>query len=290
MVKSHLSKRRRAGGQAVLTDYHLHSDFSFDGNQTLSQLCEAAFQRGMQEIAVTEHMDLYYGMPYGQGLAPFSFNAVAAFKALEQMRCCYTGKMEICRGIELGQPMRNPEEAARFLRDWPLDFVIGSVHNMEHDIDVGEYDYAKVDPERFFPHYLDAVLDLAEHYDYDVLGHLTYPARYIEMKTGRQMDFKNWRPQFEAILQAAIRRGRGIELNTSALARGTGRIMPTLEILKLYRTLGGELITLGSDSHVKEQVGTTAHEGQAILREAGFHALAIYKNRKPELVALEESV
>lgn len=260
----------------MLADYHLHSSYSFDGKQTLEELCEAALRQGLDEIAVTEHMDLFRGKPYR-----YILNCEESFRELEKVRKRYQGVLTIRRGIELGQPMRNPEEAEAFLRDWPLDFVIGSLHNMEHDIDVGTYRYDQVDWDVFFPHYLEWLKDLAENYDYDVLGHVTYPMRYLYLQTKRELSPMAWKDAFSEIFRIVIARGKGIELNTSSIARGTGPLMPTEELLVLYRELGGEIITTGSDAHVKEQTGKTARMGQGILRKAGFSYFSTFENRHP---------
>lgn len=259
----------------MLVDYHLHTAHSFDGTQTTDELCQAAIARGIDEIAITEHMDIYRDKPYG-----YILDCGNAFADLDAAIERYKDQLVIRRGIELGQPMRNPAEAERFLSDWPLDFVIGSLHNMEHDVDVGEYDYREVDWDVFFPHYLEALKDFAMNYDYDVLGHITYPMRYLFLQTGKQPPLMRWKSEFAEILKIVIARGKGIELNTSAIARGKGILMPDKELLKFYMELGGKIITLGSDAHVASQTGVTAEIGQKILKEAGFREFATYENRR----------
>lgn len=259
----------------MLVDYHLHTEHSFDGVQTVDELCQAAIDRGVEEIAITEHMDLYRGKPYD-----YILNPEKTFDAISAARDRYQDKLVIRSGIELGQPMRNPAEAERFLNEWKLDFVIGSIHNMENDIDVGEYDYTTVKWDPFFLHYLDMLKDFAENYDYDVLGHVTYPMRYLFLKTQKCPSSMCWKDQYSEIFDIVIGRGKGIELNTSSIARKKGPLMPDKELLKLYHDLGGKIITLGSDAHVKEQTGLTAKIGQDILREIGFKEFSTYKNRK----------
>lgn len=259
----------------MLVDYHLHTNYSFDGVQTLDELCQSAIARNIKEVAVTEHMDIYSGKPYD-----YILDCRNSFKEQTDIAKKYKDKLTIRHGIELGQPMRNPKEAERFLRDWPVDFVIGSVHNMENDIDVGEYDYTKVDWDAFFPHYLECLKDFAANYDYDVLGHVTYPMRYLFLQTGKNPSPMIWEKDFAEIFKIVIECGKGIELNTSSIARGKGMLMPTKELLSLYYNLGGRIITLGSDAHVKEQTGITAQIGQDILREIGFSHYSTFENRK----------
>ena len=38
-------------------DYHLHTNHSMDGRQTMPELCETMLARGVQEIALTEHIE-----------------------------------------------------------------------------------------------------------------------------------------------------------------------------------------------------------------------------------------
>ena len=62
-----------------------------------------------------------------------------------------------------------------------------------------------------------------------------------------------------------------------------GRPVPNIEHLKLYRDMGGELITVGSDSHKGADIGTGIDEALKILKEAGFKYVASYEARKPTL-------
>jgi len=262
----------------MLEDYHLHSSFSFDGEQSMEELCAAAFARGLDAIAVTDHMDIYSCRPYGSIL-----DCPACFAKLRQLQESYAGRMDIAAGIELGQPMRNPQEADAFLGDWPVDFIIGSVHNMEKDVDAGDYDYTALDIREVFSRYLDYLTEYAQHYDYDVLGHVIYPMRYCILQTGQAPDPMDWADRFEELFRIVIARGKGIELNTSSLARHSGILMPDLPLLRLYRSLGGSIITTGSDAHVASQTGTTAADAVSLLKEAGFTHLATYHHRNPIL-------
>ena len=260
----------------MLVDYHLHTNNSFDGKQTIDELCQAAIARGIDEIAITDHMDIFAGKSYG-----FILNCEKTFSDIDLAKDKYRGKLVIRKGIELGQPMRNPAAYEEFIEEWPLDFIIGSVHNMENDIDVGEYNYKEIDFSEFFPRYLDCILDFARNYEFDVLGHVTYPIRYMILQTGKKVDPMEYQDQFIEIFKAAIARGKGIELNTSSIARGVGELMPTIPLLRLYRDMGGEIITVGSDAHVKSQTGITSKTANEILKQVGFRYLTTFENREP---------
>ena len=57
-------------------------------------------------------------------------------------------------------------------------------------------------------------------------------------------------------------------------------------MLKLYRSMGGEIITIGSDAHVPEHIGFHFDEAQELLRSCGFRYFTTYTRRKPEFHSL----
>lgn len=264
-----------------LVDYHMHSKYSFDGECELEDMCNIAIERGLSEIAVTDHMDIFSGKPYTHIM-----NCEELYSDLRKVKEKFAGKLKVIVGAEYGQPQANKDEALKFLADYPLDFVIGSIHNMVDDIDAYDYDYKKTDYHEVFGMYMDWQQELARKYDFDVLGHVTYPSRYVYTQTGVRVDFHEYWEQYIDLFKTVIERGKGIELNMSGIARGYGETMPNMELLKLYRSLGGEIITVGSDAHVLDHIGIVTKEGYEMLKEAGFKYFTVYEERKSKFLPL----
>ncbi|MDD3367457.1 MAG: histidinol-phosphatase HisJ family protein [Lachnospiraceae bacterium] len=258
-----------------LTDFHLHSKYSFDGKEELRTICDQAIAQGMQEIAITDHMDIYSGKPYTCIL-----DAKSLYQELREVKESYRGRLKVMVGAEVGQPQINPEEAEKFMAEYPLDFVIGSVHNVENDADLYYFDFAKMDCNKIYDHYLDWLLELADGYDFDVMGHITYPIRYM-LQRGQKVDMKLFDEKIRDLYQRLISNGKGIELNVSGLYRPGKFAMPTLELLKLYKECGGEILTIGSDAHEKQYVGAPIREGMEIVKAAGFTHINTFSERKP---------
>lgn len=258
-----------------LTDYHLHSEYSFDGHEKLEVICDKAIQMGLQEIAITDHMDLYTDKPY-----EYILDFAKEYPELQSIREKYMDRLKVKIGIELGQPQVNKEEAKRFLQDYNLDFIIGSIHNMENDIDVGDYNFRELDCNKVYRTYLDWLMDLAINYDYDVIGHVTYPLRYMA-KMDIYLDVSIFEDQVRALYEAVIRRGKGIELNASGLYQAIKETMPSFPMIKWYKECGGEIITVGSDSHYAVHIGEPILKGMDLLRAAGFKYITTFENRKP---------
>lgn len=145
---------------------------------------------------------------------------------------------------------------------------------------MSQYDYSKYDCYDLYKNYLQKVKLFAECYDYDTLGHLTYPFRYMYLKNNIRIDINRYKKDFEGIFNIVIKRNRGIEVNTSGI-KSIGDTLPSIEIVSLYKELGGKIITIGSDAHVSEQVGFMVKETAIELKKIGFKCITTYKNRKP---------
>mgnify|MGYP001290410962 FL=1 len=72
--------------------------------------------------------------------------------------------------------------------------------------------------------------------------------------------FQNIKPLIEKVLKTVISDGKGIEVNTSSYRYGLSDTTPSTDILKLYRELGGKIITMGSASHKPEHLGAYIKE------------------------------
>ena len=83
-----------------------------------------------------------------------------------------------------------------------------------------------------------------------------------------------------------INKGKGIEINTSGLRQTYGRTFPDFNYIKLYKDLGGEILTIGSDSHSTYDLARGIPEGIELARFAGFVSTCYFKKRKPYFVNL----
>ena len=81
-------------------------------------------------------------------------------------------------------------------------------------------------------------------------------------------------------LRSVIERGKGIEINTSPLYKGLAEPCPAIEILHWYHELGGEILTIGSDSHAPGRVGAHFDTALEMARAAGFTRVARFERRQ----------
>lgn len=267
-----------------LADYHTHSDSSPDGKETIARLAEAALSRGLDEICVTDHVDTVY---WGSNAPRWDFDWDKSLRELAEARRLYGDRLTIRLGAELGEANMAFDRAEHLLSHAPaLDFVIGSVHMAGKKFGYFDFYYIEKNTETYYhaliDSYLEDVLELAKWGKFSVLGHLTLPLRYINEHHGEHMTFRRHMDRVEEVLRTIIPQGVGIECNTN---RGN-EPLPGEEILRLYRSLGGEIITLGSDAHRPEDVGCFIRQRQELLRTCGFRYFTTFERGRPLFQAL----
>ena len=134
--------------------------------------------------------------------------------------------------------------------------------------------------------YFESVLEsLAAFDNFDVFGHLDYVVRYGPTQD-KNYSYHQYKEIIDEILKVLISKNIGLELNTAGLKYGLSFAHPQVEVLKRYRELGGEIITVGSDGHKPEHLAYDFHKVPDILKEAGFEYYTMFKNRRPEFIKL----
>ena len=273
---------------------HTHSSFSPDAdrNAAVSLMAEQAEKLGLGYITVTDHCDCVFwntgeefDYPDYQQTDSMMFGAgkysIKSIKEINRLKDRYPNLL--C-GTELGEPLQNMDAAEITASMEGLDLVIGSLHMNTGKPDFYWLDYKSMTSDEItllLDDYFDELLEMCRVCDFDILAHLTYPLRYIEGEHGIIVSTERYTEKIAAIFRQLIYRGKGLEINTSGLRQKYGRTFPDRELIKLYYSLGGEIITLGSDAHRLIDIGAGLREGAELAQSAGFRYTAVFKNRKP---------
>ncbi len=254
-------------------DFHIHSRVSFDGHDTGEAMARAAAAAGLKEICFTDHIDYD---PLGQ-LPDMAFDT-AAYGA-EYDGLSLPGLI-IRRGMEFGMTRDNTEQFRQDLQRRPFDFVLGSIHFVDGlDVYFPAFwqDKTVFQAER---RYLEETLACVQvHEDFDVLAHLTYISKPPCHPAPRPLPYREHRQIIDEILRILVRKGKGLELNTSGLDR-CGGFLPTEDIFRRFQELGGRIVTVGSDAHTCSRVGQYSAEACRLLKEI-FGYVCTFENRRP---------
>lgn len=265
-----------------LWDTHMHSQFSGDSSSPLDSMINASIERGLAGICFTDHLDIDY--PDDPDLFLLDLpNYYASVMANQKM---YTGRLPVLFGIELGLQPHLAALHQDILSQYPFDFVIGSSH-VVHGMDpYFPKFYEGRDEKAAYREYFESILEnLDAFHDFDVYGHIDYVVRYGPTKN-ENYDWTEYEEIINEILKKLIQLGKGIEINTGGFKYGLGHPNPTEAIIRRYKELGGEIITLGADAHSTEHVGFDFEKLPHILKNAGFEYYTVFHQRKPEFLKL----
>ncbi len=264
---------------------HAHTDNSFDGRHSTMFMCENAFNKGLRGVAFTDHVEIDYFKD-----KDFGRTAAQSFFEIGKARSAFRGKLIVCAGIELGQPTYDTKTAEELISSRSYDFIIGSIHNLRNMEDFWFLKYEQYDIDgiyRLLREYFDEELLLAQWAGFDTLAHLTYPLRYICGEHNIPVDISVYAEQIDAILETVAKNGKALEINTSGLRQNIHATMPDEEIVRRFKELGGEYITIGSDAHLAEHLGAGINKGMEIAKRCGFRSVTLFQKREPTQIPIE---
>lgn len=241
----------------------------------MTAMCQSALERGITEIAFTEHFD---GHPLD--ICRHYYQPAQYFERLAAARERFAPQgLAIRAGVELGEPHIYHAEQVPVLDQYPYDIVLGSLHWIGND-NVFDRDYFRThDLKSVLEAYFTELEQVVRAGGFDVLAHADVFKRAAFGVYGPQ-DTTNWEDWVRPVWQACIETGIGIEINTAPLRRGVPEVHPGPAMLRWYREMGGEILTLGSDAHQPDHVGWALEDAVDLARAAGFERVAIFEGRQ----------
>jgi histidinol-phosphatase (PHP family) len=263
----------------------VHSKYSCDSKEDIDRICKFAISKGLTGIAITDHVAIWrYGDNFDES------DLVSCKNDIIKLREKYKGKLKILFGMEISEHHYNPSFVDKAFNVGDYDVVLCSLQDDVYiptqnlKLHYNENDFTKYSSEEILQivkRYYEMLKEASKKYDYDILAHLTYPLRYICVRDKIDFNYNLIKEDIVEILKIIIDRNKALELNTSNSQDGF--FMPNESILKLYKEMGGELITLGTDAHVAEKVDNGLKLGKELLKKCGFTKYYYYENRQPKI-------
>ena len=249
-----------------ITDSHVHSIFSEDGENTIKELCEKTIKNNVEVLTFTEHVDFN---PLDPGYKYLKLEKY--LDKVKEVKNKYKGQLKVMSGVEFSEPHIYPEKLAEY-NEHNLDLIIGAIHWIG-DFFVGDEELLeKYSKDEIFLRYYNLVYDSVKQADFDVLAHLDFPKRYLDY------EYKNFHliPQ---ILRMMVDNNIILEINTSTLRKGFSEPMPSKWILSKYREMGGEKVIIGSDAHRVNEIRANFEEVYEIIEDLEL-SLGYFENRE----------
>lgn len=271
----------------IQADMHMHTWFSTDSEACPRDMADEAVRKGLKTICFTDHFDkddLEWGE---EGI----FDMDAYFVEMQKLQEEYAGKLNIRIGIELGLRTYLKDYYEELTKKYPFDFVIGSVHNVPYKKDAeGNILYTDPAAEKLFTDRTDkeayrlmmeTTLENVRTSDcFQTLGHLDYVVRYGKSRE-KEYSYTDYADIIDEILKLLIEKEKGLEVNSAGLKYGLPFAHPHPDVLKHYRELGGEIITIGADAHKPEHIAYDFAKAEEILKSCGFKYYTEFFEQKP---------
>lgn len=268
----------------ILYDNHNHSQFSFDGSRTtVERSAASAKAAGLAGLCFTDHCDFHVPPMKAEyeHLVKEQFDVAVQQAEIDAVSERLPG-IGIFKGIEIGLYRECREQIRRHLALWNFDEVIASVHYIDDtDPFYGGY-YSGKDWRQAYGHYLETIYEeMVWLGDFDIMGHYDYVARYAPYPQTSIL-YSDFSDILDPMLEYLAHEGKAIEINTKTYIDYNGRT-PVLDrnILLRFKELGGEFISLGSDSHDPGRPGADFPYYAELVRSLGFRYLTHFEHRRP---------
>lgn len=264
-------------------DMHIHSTFSWDSEMEVDRIVEMAKENQISFIGLAEHLDFH-----SQHEKSYMFyNYDDCFQKIQSIKKSFP---QISMGIEAGEPYLYKDAYEKYLENKKFDFILGSVHWIDDVSPVEDryfYKYSTV--EDAYKKYFEEEFKLVNYGNFDIVAHLT-----LVHRNGRKFEsgfsYNKYKKEIDDILKIIIKKNIALEINCSGLRMAAGDFIPDEEIIKAYLNLGGNLITVGSDSHRYNQLFYGLNNAYELFNRLKIDEVVIYKERKPIKIKIKEDI
>lgn len=247
-------------------DNHVHTNHSVDANGSVHEFCQRAFEIGLHEITFTNHYEIMPSRKDRMGYFMIGGERVpagpdAVKRTIEELREAgehfFPAGLKVRVGLEVGWDIRLYDRLVKELAEFDLDYVIGSVHDID-DEPILERAYApqffQSRPiEAWIEKYYEKAEEIAESGLFNVIAHLDVYKRYGLAAYGDVLK-DAYKPFLPALFDKMKAHDLALEVNTSGIRHGIGEYYPSVAILNEARRADVFVAGLGSDAHAPDQL------------------------------------
>lgn len=274
----------------MFIDSHNHlTPWSRDAVQSREDLLASAKKNGLFGVGISDHYDIGSYTPDGLewvfDIKDYLKTFVPYKKTLAEAR--KSDELSFSIGIELGYLPEYEDRLKAIMEEKDFDYFIFSLHCIDgacpgddaHNFFTGSL---QEDHERALE---ASIKGLTQFPDVHIFAHFDYTSRYApECKS--KMLYRDFPDHFDRLFSLLIEEGIALEINTGTIdyLRRRGyeglAVFPDEEIIKRFLDLGGELLTISSDTHGPVHHRRPIRETLEFLRSCGVKKLAYFENQK----------
>lgn len=275
-------------------DYHIHPGYSIDAEtSSIADYCYRATATGLKEICFTPHLEVDPVRRHLDGFVRVNGRVCPMedlkwldfyFREIEDARREWAGYgLAVKAGLEVGYDLGLEKTIERVVSGYPFDFVLGSVHCLDH-LAIS----SKRDSRLYFPgkelgrvvtEYFHVLEEAVSTDLFDCVGHIDLYRRYGCLYFGEEI-LQAHESIAPPLFQKIAAKGMGLEVNTSSLRRGHADFHPTRAMVEMALRSGVTIFTVGSDAHRLDELGHGVEAAMKMLGDLGIKP-ATYNLRQP---------
>jgi histidinol-phosphatase (PHP family) len=255
-------------------DYHMHPQAHSVKPYTpklLQPWADSARQRGLKEIAFTDHDRYHEGVNFDE---------------IDKLRAA-NPDVKIRAGIELdNDPETGKAGRAWVEKNWDrLDFVLGSAHYLPPDPEMFDQvtrkdEFARRDLPADCAIYLAELNGMMDRGGIDCLSHLDLIKIHgVWNPEGGLL------PYFQPLLERIHRDNLAIEISTAGWRKPVGEQYPHVDLIRAAQKLGIPF-TLASDAHSHVQLAEYYERLGGLLKELDIREVASYEHHQRTMIPL----
>ena len=263
-----------------MIDTHTHTHFSADGKATATEMAERGKELGLEYMAFTDHFDRdYHYIPRYQHVRQLDIPTYVA--EITAMKEKYPF---LALGLECGYSERAEEDYKKMIPLEDTDYILNSVHTVDGLEGYGpDYFVGKTKEEAFGRDLQKVCESLDAKYHYDGVSHIGYVRKNCPYEDAA-ITMKEYGDVIDEILKKIVAKGKTMEINSNIRSKD---FMPTKEIVRRYRELGGENLTFSSDAHLTKRVAEMYEEGKELAKSCGFRYWTVYRQHRPIKIEID---
>ena len=262
-----------------MVDFHTHTSLCEHATGSAADYVASAVSKGLSVIGISDHAPLPDGLREGVTMRPGDIEGYIS--SVEAARDAFTERIEVRVGFEVDFPLHDTFDR-RYFTDPRIDYLIGSCHYIgTWPMDHPDYkdDYFRRGVDTVYSDYYDSLEACAASGLFNIIGHFD-----LAKKFGYR-PMKDMTKKITAVAKAAARTNTAVEMNTAGLRKPVGEIYPSPEIVKILFDCDVP-VTLGSDAHAPEEVGSDFAKAIELVRDAGYRRIATFEKRRLSFINL----
>jgi histidinol-phosphatase (PHP family) len=231
------------------SDIYLNGPISKGKEQGLEDIVNQAVKKDIQVLSILDCIEKTDGVLRTTSSCRDALKHRAEIMELQRMR----NEITLLNGIQVSQPYERGEEF-EFYASFPMDMIVGIVDDFDKGLQKEE------EIKKAYDDYYCKNLYAVESGKIDVLSHLGLIHTYYGYRYCNDS-------LIDTLLREMIHRNVLLEITSGVQRKDNFSTFPSYDLLKRYKKLGGEMVTIGTHANDIQNIGKNLEETYQIAHD-----------------------